>query len=209
MVYMAPPPDTAFRLADDAWDHSWAPSRAGLPRALASLPVCAQRGFLGRSLGMALEARGRLSGAEVAWKTTARCASSRHAGGASFVQTHCDFGWLDGWARVAGPQLQDGCARRLEQHSASVSRAVVPPSQEFRDDVKKCLMRCGLRKDAVAFLLADSQIVDEQMVEAVSNVLNTGDVPNLYKTEAGHASWSWAGSGGERMEVALDVGGLA
>ena len=32
-------------------------------------------------------------------------------------------------------------------------------------------------------LLQDTQIVSEQMVEAINNVLNTGDVPNLYKNE--------------------------
>eukprot|EP00913_Durusdinium_trenchii_P034420 g32201.t1 len=40
---------------------------------------------------------------------------------------------------------------------------------EFKDDVKRCLMKCG--------------IVKEDFVEAINNVLNSGDVPNLYANE--------------------------
>jgi len=54
---------------------------------------------------------------------------------------------------------------------------------EFKDDLKTCLMKCGNELKTMSFLFADTQIVNEQMVEAINNVLNSGDVPNLYKTE--------------------------
>jgi dynein heavy chain len=54
---------------------------------------------------------------------------------------------------------------------------------EFKDDLKTCLMQCGNSLKATTFLFADTQIVNEQMVEAINNVLNSGDVPNLYKNE--------------------------
>jgi len=54
---------------------------------------------------------------------------------------------------------------------------------EFKDDLKTCLMKCGNDQKSTTFLFADTQIVNEQMVEAINNVLNSGDVPNLYKTE--------------------------
>eukprot|EP00929_Paragymnodinium_shiwhaense_P087545 TRINITY_DN476_c0_g3_i1.p1 TRINITY_DN476_c0_g3~~TRINITY_DN476_c0_g3_i1.p1 ORF type:complete len:2301 (-),score=755.59 TRINITY_DN476_c0_g3_i1:246-6980(-) len=54
---------------------------------------------------------------------------------------------------------------------------------EFKDDLKSCLMKCGNELKTTTFLFADSQIVNEQMVEAINNVLNSGDVPNLYKPE--------------------------
>lgn len=54
---------------------------------------------------------------------------------------------------------------------------------EFKDDLKTCLMKCGNEQKPTTFLFADTQIVNEQMVEAINNVLNSGDVPNLYKTE--------------------------
>ena len=57
---------------------------------------------------------------------------------------------------------------------------------EFKDDLKTCLMKCGNEQKSTTFLFADTQIVNEQMVEAINNVLNSGDVPNLYKNEDTH-----------------------
>eukprot|EP00439_Symbiodinium_sp_Y106_P051779 s893_g6.t3 len=54
---------------------------------------------------------------------------------------------------------------------------------EFRDDIKKCLMKCGVEDKVQVFLFCDTQIVKEDFVEAINNVLNSGDVPNLYANE--------------------------
>merc|ERR1719450_778569 len=54
---------------------------------------------------------------------------------------------------------------------------------EFKDDIKKCLLKCGVEDKVQIFLFCDTQIVKEDFVEAVNNVLNSGDVPNLYATE--------------------------
>merc|ERR1719506_3001030 len=54
---------------------------------------------------------------------------------------------------------------------------------EFRDDLRTCLMKCGVENKVEVFLFCDTQIVNEQFVESVNNILNSGDVPNLYKTE--------------------------
>ncbi|KAF4673078.1 Dynein heavy chain 1, axonemal [Perkinsus chesapeaki] len=54
---------------------------------------------------------------------------------------------------------------------------------EFKEDVKTCLMKCGVEDKVQVFLFCDTQIISEQMVEAINNVLNSGDVPNLYKAE--------------------------
>jgi dynein heavy chain len=54
---------------------------------------------------------------------------------------------------------------------------------EFKEDLKTCLMKCGNELKVQVFLFTDTQIVNEQMVEVINNVLNSGDVPNLYKPE--------------------------
>ncbi|KAF4747550.1 Dynein heavy chain 1, axonemal, partial [Perkinsus olseni] len=54
---------------------------------------------------------------------------------------------------------------------------------EFKEDVKTCLMKCGIEDKVQVFLFCDTQIISEEMVEAINNVLNSGDVPNLYKVE--------------------------
>ena len=38
---------------------------------------------------------------------------------------------------------------------------------EFKDDLKTCLMKCGNEQKPTTFLFADTQIVNEQMVEAI------------------------------------------
>jgi len=54
---------------------------------------------------------------------------------------------------------------------------------EFKEDLKKCLMSCGVEDKVQVFLFCDTQIVKEDFVEAINNVLNSGDVPNLYAIE--------------------------
>lgn len=55
--------------------------------------------------------------------------------------------------------------------------------QNWRDDVKKVLMQCGIKNQPTSFIFVDTQIVVEQFVEDINNILNSGDVPNLYKNE--------------------------
>jgi dynein heavy chain len=54
---------------------------------------------------------------------------------------------------------------------------------EFKGDLKKTLLKCGLKEQAQVFLLTDTQIVTEQFVEAVNGLLSSGDVPNIYDVE--------------------------
>eukprot|EP00929_Paragymnodinium_shiwhaense_P087548 TRINITY_DN476_c0_g5_i1.p1 TRINITY_DN476_c0_g5~~TRINITY_DN476_c0_g5_i1.p1 ORF type:complete len:2570 (-),score=757.67 TRINITY_DN476_c0_g5_i1:167-7876(-) len=54
---------------------------------------------------------------------------------------------------------------------------------EFKEDLKKCLKKCGVEDKRQLFLFCDTQIVKEDFVEAINNVLNSGDVPNLYAVE--------------------------
>jgi len=44
-------------------------------------------------------------------------------------------------------------------------------------------MQAGAENKATSFLFVDTQIVNEQMLEDINNVLNAGDIPNLYKQE--------------------------
>ena len=54
---------------------------------------------------------------------------------------------------------------------------------EWRDDLKRVLMRAGVEEKPTVFLFADTQIIFEGMLEDVNNILNSGDVPNLYSAE--------------------------
>lgn len=54
---------------------------------------------------------------------------------------------------------------------------------QWRDDLKNALKFAGIKNERVIFLLVDTQIIDEQMLEDINNVLNSGDVPNIYKAD--------------------------
>ena len=54
---------------------------------------------------------------------------------------------------------------------------------EWRDDVKNLLRQCGGKGQQTSFLFTDSQIKEEGFLEDINNILNTGEVPNLYPAD--------------------------
>ena len=50
----------------------------------------------------------------------------------------------------------------------------------WREDLKNILMQAGIGNKQITFLFVDTQIINEQMLEDINNVLNSGDVTNLY-----------------------------
>ena len=53
----------------------------------------------------------------------------------------------------------------------------------WRDDVKRLLQQAGEAGTQTVFLFTDTQIKDEAMVEDINNILNMGEVPNLYAAD--------------------------
>ncbi|KAJ3039074.1 Dynein heavy chain 7, axonemal [Rhizophlyctis rosea] len=51
---------------------------------------------------------------------------------------------------------------------------------EWREDLKKMLILAGADNRKTVFLFPDTQIKEESFIEDVSNLLNSGDVPNLF-----------------------------
>ncbi|CAG0885871.1 unnamed protein product [Darwinula stevensoni] len=52
--------------------------------------------------------------------------------------------------------------------------------EQWRDDLKRILMKAGGEGKPTAFLFTDTQIKDEAFIEDINMLLNTGDIPNLY-----------------------------
>jgi len=48
--------------------------------------------------------------------------------------------------------------------------------------MKKLFMDCGVDEKQTVFLLSDTQIVMESFLEDINNILNNGEIPNLYST---------------------------
>lgn len=55
--------------------------------------------------------------------------------------------------------------------------------KDWRENLKTVLMQGGVNGKATSFLFVDTQIINENMLEDINTVLNSGDVPGLYKAE--------------------------
>lgn len=54
---------------------------------------------------------------------------------------------------------------------------------DWRDDLKRLLRRTGCDCKRTMFLFTDSQIKDEAFVEDINNMLNAGEVPNMFASD--------------------------
>ncbi|XP_071484907.1 dynein axonemal heavy chain 12-like [Diadema antillarum] len=54
---------------------------------------------------------------------------------------------------------------------------------EWREDLKSLLKNAGALGKPTAFLITDTQIKEESFLEDIDNLLNTGEVPNLYAVD--------------------------
>ena len=54
---------------------------------------------------------------------------------------------------------------------------------EWRENLKECLLYAGVENKPIVFLFNDTQIINEAMLEDINGILNSGDVPNLYNAE--------------------------
>lgn len=53
----------------------------------------------------------------------------------------------------------------------------------FHEDLKSLLRIAGAEMQPIVFLFSDTQIVKESFLEDINNVLNTGEVPNLFELQ--------------------------
>eukprot|EP00698_Gefionella_okellyi_P021809 TRINITY_DN713_c0_g3_i1.p1 TRINITY_DN713_c0_g3~~TRINITY_DN713_c0_g3_i1.p1 ORF type:complete len:2250 (-),score=595.98 TRINITY_DN713_c0_g3_i1:82-5835(-) len=77
---------------------------------------------------------------------------------------------------------------RLATSAADCELFQIEPSQaygrnEWREDLKLLLKKAATGERPVVFLLSDAQIKDDYMLEDVNNLLNSGEVPNLYAAD--------------------------
>jgi dynein heavy chain len=55
--------------------------------------------------------------------------------------------------------------------------------KEFHEDIKTLLKKSSLENTPQVFLFSDTQIVRESFLEDINNLLNSGEVPNLFPAE--------------------------
>lgn len=54
---------------------------------------------------------------------------------------------------------------------------------EWREDMKKLLLKAGIAGKTTVFLFCDSQAKEEAFIDDINALLNTGDLPNLFPSE--------------------------
>ena len=54
---------------------------------------------------------------------------------------------------------------------------------EFREDIKSLLRSCGAKGAATTLIFTDNSIKEEAFLEDINNILNTGEVPNIFPAE--------------------------
>ena len=55
--------------------------------------------------------------------------------------------------------------------------------KDWHEDIRKLLKMCALEEQTVQFLFSDTQIVFESFLEDINNLLNSGEIPNLFAPE--------------------------
>lgn len=53
----------------------------------------------------------------------------------------------------------------------------------FRDDIRKCYWNAGVQNYPTVFLINESQITDEQILDDLCSFLNSGQILNLFEGE--------------------------
>ena len=54
---------------------------------------------------------------------------------------------------------------------------------EWREDIKNLMRLVGGKANSTTFLFTDTQIKEEGFLEDVNNILNTGEVPNIFPAD--------------------------
>ncbi|OQR82552.1 dynein heavy chain [Achlya hypogyna] len=72
-------------------------------------------------------------------------------------------------------------AQEASCHQIEITRGY--GSAEFHEDIKSFMLKAGVQGLPTVFLFTDSQIVDESFLEDINNILNSGEVPNLFAAD--------------------------
>lgn len=56
-------------------------------------------------------------------------------------------------------------------------------AKEWRDEVQRVMKVAGVENVQTVWIFNDTQVLNESMIEDICNILNNGEVPNLFQIE--------------------------
>ena len=68
--------------------------------------------------------------------------------------------------------------------------------KEFHEDIRMLLRKSALDNEPQVFLFSDTQLVKESFLEDINNLLNSGEIPNLFPAD-------------EKIAICDEIGGRA
>ena len=80
---------------------------------------------------------------------------------------------------------------------------------DWKDDMKKLLMKAGCEGKPTMFLFGDSQVKDEAFLEDISAILSSGDVPNLFASDEKAEILEKVAAAARTAGTKIDTGPLA
>ncbi len=75
------------------------------------------------------------------------------------------------------------CSFMLEYGTFQIKLSKNYKPVHFRDDLKVQMLNAGCDAIPSTFLITDNQIMYETFLEDINNILNTGEITNLYQKE--------------------------
>lgn len=74
-----------------------------------------------------------------------------------------------------------GYTRQMSTFSIEITKSY--RDRDFHEDIRNLLRKCGQDEETVQFLFSDTQLVMESFLEDLNNLLNAGEIPNLFPND--------------------------
>ena len=81
----------------------------------------------------------------------------------------------------SGRQSMTRLATKMsEYHLFTIESQKVYTKTEFREDLKSLMRHVGVKAQQTTFFFTDNSITEENFMDDISNLLNTGEAPNIF-----------------------------
>lgn len=99
------------------------------------------------------------------------------------LKTPGSHGLLVGVGGSGRQSLTKLASKAADIDTYSIEIKKVYGMSEFREDEKQLMRKVGVKGTSTTFIVTDNSIKEESFLEDINNILNTGEVPNIFNVE--------------------------